>query len=412
MVTVEAGVSPYAFEPSDDALAGWHDSEIYQRLNSPTYYSVYPPVSQLLFSASALAYGSLGWTGSWYLLKLILVVLEVVAIALLCMCARPRLVALYALNPLVVLEVAGQGHTEGLVVFGVAMFVWGLGSSQTAMGAGAVVATFAKLAPAPLAVVAVRRGGIRALASIVALSFAAGIWFWTPTALAHAGASLGLFVGTLDQYALPYRALKAALYPAVGDAAGRIASVSLVGLWSAAVVSVIVVDDRSVRMATNALVVIIVGAALVTSTLHPWYFVPVLFVTPLVRRPPVRWALIWLAGLSSVTYLEYVLDGVELAALALGWGGALAVYLASGHGGDGFEDAVGCRHARVHPDPRRVAPEPGQLPLRVPPRVALDEAHAVLEGAVPIEDGKQLLVPDGLREHGGSGGSSEPRHLD
>ena len=332
VVRVEAGVSPYAHRPSDPALSSWQDSEVYARLNSPDYFSVYPPASQIVFSASATVYGAYGWVGSWYLLKLVLVALEVVAVALLGRAARPGLVALYALNPLVVLEVAGQGHTEAIIVFGLAVFVWGVGRFDTAGVLGAVIASLTKLAPAPLILTAMRRERAGGFATAVIATVGVTAWFWTPDALINAGSSLALFFGTLDQYALPYRALKAAAFPFVGDAAGRAASLTLLALWVGAVVAVLASDDGTYRAATNAVLVVIVGAALVTSTLHSWYFVPVLFVVPLARRPALRWSLVWLSAVSSVTYLDYVLEGTEIATMCVGWGGAAAVYAAVGHG--------------------------------------------------------------------------------
>ncbi|MGB3543117.1 glycosyltransferase 87 family protein [Rubrivirga sp.] len=326
VVRVEADVSPYLVLPSDPSLENWQSDPVYGRLNSPDYYSVYPPISQLVFAASAFVYADWGWQGSWYVLKAILLALELTAIAILSRLVGPKLLALYALNPLVVLEVAGQGHTEGIVVFGIALVLWGLTHSPAATGIGAVVATLTKLAPAPVSVISLRRGGWRSAVWMMVTAFVATALFWSPSALGNAGQSLGLFLGTLDQYALPYRSLKALTYPLFGDLAGRISSLVLTALWALTVGIALLSDDGSRRSAIHAIAVTLVGAAAVTSTLHPWYFVPVLFVATLIEDRALRWALVWIATISSVTYLGYVLEGTDWPVMIVGWGGAALIY--------------------------------------------------------------------------------------
>ena len=50
----------------------------------------------------------------------------------------------------------------------------------------------------------------------------------------------------------------------------------------------------------------------------------------------------------------------------------------------------------------RIAPQPGQLPLGVLPGAELDLRCGLLQGAGPLQGGKELLVPDGLEGPAGS----------
>lgn len=94
--------------------------QLFQDLNSPNYYSVYPPLNQAFFWLGALAaQGSvaqgylalrcmllLGEIGGFYLLWSLLVRFEL----------PQKQILLYWFNPLVILEVVGNLHFEGFVL--------------------------------------------------------------------------------------------------------------------------------------------------------------------------------------------------------------------------------------------------------------------------------------------------------
>src|SRR5690606_6867099 len=98
LVQVEAGANPYRYVPADPALARLHDEPIYPALNSAQYFSVYPPLSQLVFAAGALAH-PLGWLVSWYLIKLLMAAAEVGGLWLLSRMVPARALLLYAWHP-------------------------------------------------------------------------------------------------------------------------------------------------------------------------------------------------------------------------------------------------------------------------------------------------------------------------
>lgn len=106
-----AGYNPFSHAPSSEVLVALRDDAIWPRINHPEISTIYPPVSQLLFAAVAAVGGGLAT------LKFLFVAIELAAVAL-----AWRLVgehpgrifglAVYALNPLVVLEVAWSGHLD------------------------------------------------------------------------------------------------------------------------------------------------------------------------------------------------------------------------------------------------------------------------------------------------------------
>jgi hypothetical protein len=106
-----AGVNPYATAPShmmpSPALAPVHS-----RINHPNYVTIYPPMAQIIFGGGAALGGAING------LKAFMVMIDIGLCAVILMILK-RLelpawkAALYAWNPLPVLEIAGSGHVDG-----------------------------------------------------------------------------------------------------------------------------------------------------------------------------------------------------------------------------------------------------------------------------------------------------------
>jgi hypothetical protein len=95
--------------------------ELFSKLNSKDYFTIYPPVAQFIFwSAAKLSPDSI--YGSMVVMKVILLGAEIgtllVARQLLAMMnISTGRVLIYALNPLVIIEIVGNVHLEGLLIF-------------------------------------------------------------------------------------------------------------------------------------------------------------------------------------------------------------------------------------------------------------------------------------------------------
>ncbi|WP_412067644.1 hypothetical protein [Rubrivirga sp. IMCC43871] len=309
------GVSPYAMRPSDPSLADRRAGALLERMNSPDYYSVYPPASQAVFAIAAR--GS-DWRQQWIWLKVLLGCAELLGVWLLLRVCGPRAGALYAWSPLAVIEVAGQGHTEGLIVCGLGLILWAGRTKWPLASIGMTLAGMTKLYPFALAPTVWRREGIAGFTASAVLSVGLASLVWHPQALSHVQESLALFYGTFDEYAAPYRLLKGVLYPVFGTGAGRAASGFLGGAFAAAIACTWLMDDgrfRGLRLVSG---VAVVGFAVTASTLHPWYWLPVLVLIPLLESAP----LLFVSVLSTGAYLGYTTQGAGGWALAIGWGGA------------------------------------------------------------------------------------------
>ena len=117
------GLSPYIHLPSElvgNEMDTSLDMYLYDQMNSKNYYTVYPPMSQYVFIISTWAPDHDIETIS-IIMKAILLIAEglclYIMITLLKLYSIPiKRVAIYALNPLVIIEIMGNVHFEGIMV--------------------------------------------------------------------------------------------------------------------------------------------------------------------------------------------------------------------------------------------------------------------------------------------------------
>jgi len=119
------GVNPYEYTPTEllDTVfyQEAHLGQLYEHLNSPEFYSVYPPVTQFFFAASTFFFID-NVLASVLVFHLLVLCLElgtiILLVKLLEYLKQPIYVAFfYAFNPLVILELSGNLHTESILIF-------------------------------------------------------------------------------------------------------------------------------------------------------------------------------------------------------------------------------------------------------------------------------------------------------
>lgn len=144
------GQNPYALAPEAPELEPLRDT-LWQRMPHKEVPTVYPPVALLAFSIASVT------PSPAFALKLLLVAAELLGCWLLIRLARqrgqpPGRVAWYAWNPLVVVEVAGMGHVDALMVPMMVAAVLFLTRARTGdaarAGVAAALGVLVKLVPA------------------------------------------------------------------------------------------------------------------------------------------------------------------------------------------------------------------------------------------------------------------------
>jgi alpha-1,6-mannosyltransferase len=313
------GINPYRFVPSDPALERFQDAEMYEKLNSQEYYSIYPPLLQLFFCFGALFYDG-GWILPYYVLKTAFVVVELVGVAILARLTSPRNLLLYAWNPLVLIETAGQGHTEALLVPLLFAALWAVRRQRGGLASVAIAgAGLVKLYPFALGPFLLRRFGWRAVWPGALVVVGLSIPYAAPYAIPHIKESADLFAQLFEFNAGPYYALKHTLWKWTGADWSKTIGPWFRRLFLVSLPVLYVLDawrDWSFRRAC----LLLLGTFLVLSTtVHPWYLLPVVGLGVMGPRPSWHW--MWLGLCSVGTYLFYV-DGLYWTWIWLGWGGA------------------------------------------------------------------------------------------
>ena len=275
-----AGISPYLYPPSAKELEPLRDGEVFPRLNHPTWRTIYPPGAQAFFQAvyrlrpdSVLA------------MKVALGLAELIGLAavwgLLRASGRPvSQLVIYAWNPLVLFEVWGMGHLEGLVLPAVAGAAWAALRARYAaagvlLGLGALV----KLYPAallPLLPMAAWPGAWPAFLVVAVVGYAPAWIAGTPV------------VGSLPRY-VSEEYFNPGLLRAVLDVPAL--TLAVAGLW----VVFVSVTRRDRTLAARA-VLLIGGLTLLSPNIFPWYAV---WLVPFLAAAP---SAAWIAFTGSVMF--------------------------------------------------------------------------------------------------------------
>lgn len=104
------------------------DQALFEKLNSPKYFTIYPPVNQFIFWLGAsLSPNSI--YGSVLMMKLFMLLGELLSIFLLYKLLQALAlplthVAFYALNPLIIIELCGNLHFEALMICFLLWSIW------------------------------------------------------------------------------------------------------------------------------------------------------------------------------------------------------------------------------------------------------------------------------------------------
>ena len=218
MLTNE-GISPYSMLPSEWSNVGLNQEfgNMLHQLNSPGYYSIYPPVLQSVFGFSV-------WLGSGQLLTSIIVLRVLVLLAELGSMVliwkllkvwklSERNLMLYALNPLVIIEFAGNLHGEVFMVFFLLLSLWLLAEKRQWLSAAAFgLSVGTKLLPIMFLPFYIKRLGWwkTAIYGTVAILTVALLYvpFWTPDFVENTFSSLRLYFANFEFNASVYYVIR------------------------------------------------------------------------------------------------------------------------------------------------------------------------------------------------------------
>lgn len=318
------GFNPYRYAPENEVLSRFQSSPLYERMNSKSYFSVYPPLAQLFFAAGGW-FQSMGWTVSYFVLKGLFAAVEFGGVLVLSRLVSIRNLLLYAWNPLILIETAGQGHTEALLAFCIIGLVWAVRRGWGRVASLAVAAAgMIKLYPFVLWPFLIRRYGWSAVWPGAVFGGAVSVPYAAPYTLPHMKASVDLFSNLFEFYAGFYFLLKYVADLFTGQDWSKVIGPAFRYLFLASLPGLYYLDWRRQWSFERAALLTIGLFLIFSTTVHPWYFVPVVALGVLSERP--SWPWLWVACFSIGTYQFYI-DGAYWLWVIVGWGGGAMVAL-------------------------------------------------------------------------------------
>jgi glycosyl transferase family 87 len=330
-----SGIDPYRYPPDAAQLAALRTDNYWPTpstcrhlgmasgctvLNRPQDRTIYPPVAEAWFDAvHVVTFGASG-SRPWQLAAGLVDDLTIVLIAVGLRRQRrdPRQVAWYALSPLPVVELAGNGHVDGLALLLLVAAVLALRRDRRGW-AGILIglATMVKLYPAVALAAWWRRGRSRmviAAAGVCLMSYA-------PHVIAVGTRVVGYLPGYLNEehYTSGGRFLLLGILGLPGSVATALAVLVL-----AAVTAHVV---RTGYEPAFGLALVLAALILVTTPVQPWYAVTVAGLGALAGIP---WLVI--VGLAAEPYYAAVIlnDPHQVAAGRISYGIALALMVGFG----------------------------------------------------------------------------------
>lgn len=315
---LRSGISPYVYLPGEllNRSIPYIGHELFDKLNSQPYYSVYPPLNQVFFWASVLAGHSNLLSAN--IMRFGLIVADLGSLFYLVKMTEknqlgPKTPFWFFLNPLLVIEAIGNVHFEGLVVFfmllGLYYFYCGR-LVRSSMGFGLAVA--AKLLPLiylPVLFFSSPKG--KGFYVCLLAGFFAGIAlspFLFSGALAGVQSGLGLYFQKFEFNASIYFLLRA-----IGFWAKGYNIIEYLGPWLSAasflsIMAIAILGKIRNWQLPQTMLFSLVAYLLLSTVVHPWYILPLVPLGLLAGFYfPVVWSLV-----VFVSYLGYIGGGYEL----------------------------------------------------------------------------------------------------
>ncbi len=285
--------------------------ELFESLNSPQYYTIYPPLNQYIFwltayiSPNNIYHHVLG-------MKMILLLAEMGTLLLL-----PRLMAswnlppswsaLYILNPLVIIELVGNLHFEALVIFFLLLSLFWLSKERWVLGALAMSLSIAgKLLPVIFLPIMIRRLGIIRTIAFSLIVIGINIILFIPLldkqTILNMGDSIGLYFQSFEFNASIYYIVRWIGYQVRGynviQIVGKYLAITVfVGVWLITFFE----KNPNWKNLPRTMVWVLTLYFAFASIVHPWYITTLLALSCLSQ---LRYAFIW-SLMIMVSYVTY-----------------------------------------------------------------------------------------------------------
>jgi hypothetical protein len=320
------GIDAYAFLPSEIAKENILSPDLFTQLNSPNYYSIYPPLNQLIFAVGAVFENT---TLGIITIRLFVILAEAGALILLSKVLKqyekdPKLLIFYAFNPLVILELSGNLHFEAFVILFLVSGVYEFEKRRNNKSAVALgLAISFKLVPLILLASFFRKLNLKQYIKFIVLACLVAVISLLPflfsNALKGISTSTTLYFKNFEFNASLYYLVREIGFAVKGYNVIATAGPLMGILAFSGMVIFNVLASSKMRLAERMLWTYMIYFLFAT-TVHPWYLLPILVLGIFSGyKFPVLWSFMvfftyW--GYSQTGYQEHLgIVGVEYISL-------------------------------------------------------------------------------------------------
>lgn len=315
---LNSGLHPFAELPSyymqpGQGVEGLNE-KLYSLLNSPNYFTIYPPFAQFVFWLSTSITDSI--VGAAVVIRVLIILAEVgtifLSIQLLKKYNLPKCnVLLYALNPLVILELTGNLHFEAFMIFFLLLTVYCLLTFSIVKASFFMAASIAtKLIPLILLTIFLRKLEKKSLLNFYIFTSIFLLLFFLPLfnydLIEGMGSSLGLYFQKFE--------FNASVYYLIREIGFFVKGYNIIGsagkyLALASFISIMTISLWKFKKANQWYVMMWVLTIyfLLATTVHPWYISTLVAISIFT---PFRYVIVW-SFMIFLSYLGYTSYGFE-----------------------------------------------------------------------------------------------------
>lgn len=318
------GINPFGVLPGEALQMNVPgvDQTFFNQLNSPNYYTIYPPLNQAIFWLSAQIGGPGNWLISVNVMRFFLIGADIGSFFLLKSMLQKHGKSLknafwFFLNPLVILEFTGNLHFEGLVIFFLLLGIHQFDRAKIlGQGLGFAGAISAKLVPLIFLPAILMKQWPKRGFLVCTLAVAVAAITFIPmigsALVSGMGSSIGLYFQSFE--------FNASIYFIVREIGFRIKGYNLIqqiGPWLGIITFLMIMTWAFVgTWLKRELPMILMGALLIylllSTTVHPWYVLPLI---PLGILSGFYFPVVW----SLMIFLTYIGYATEDFHLPMGW---------------------------------------------------------------------------------------------
>lgn len=308
------GLNPYSWTPS--MVASTIDNGcLYNNLNSPDYYSVYPAICQVVFLiATWLAGSSVFWSG--FIIKIFLLLADLCIFRFLIKWLKSenqdsRRALWYFLNPLVLIETFGNLHFE-VIMMALMMYAFMMMKRQSVSALALAGGVATKLLPAMTLPFVLFRVRWQSALKYLMIFSGASLIFFAPILLAIQsqgfGQSVNLYFQTFEFNASIYYIFREMGWFVLGyNGIQIIGPLCVITAGLLILIMSYLYRKADISKWPEALLLIFSIYFLFATTVHPWYII-----TPLVLSLMTKYnyAIVW-SAMVTLSYHAYWFQPVK-----------------------------------------------------------------------------------------------------